>query len=245
MEKEKICGIYKITSPTGKVYIGQSINVLERWKKYKRLDCKSQQLLYNSFIKYGVESHSFEIIEECNFEEIFCRERYWQDIYDVLKRDKGMNLLLSECGTKKQETSLETREKRRNANTGENSHMFNKTGEMHHFYGKKHTEETKKKISESRKGKGMIKGKDNHNFGKKHTEETLQKKRDIMLTRYSNLDNPELKIVLDTQTGIFFYSIKEASKAYNLKYPALVSMLNGRRRNNTNLITTKNINNYE
>ena len=27
-------GIYKITSPSGKVYIGQSIDIERRWKKY-------------------------------------------------------------------------------------------------------------------------------------------------------------------------------------------------------------------
>jgi len=26
--------IYKITSPTGKVYVGSTINVQQRWKKY-------------------------------------------------------------------------------------------------------------------------------------------------------------------------------------------------------------------
>ena len=38
-------------------------------------------------------------------------------------------------------------------------------GEDNHFYGKKHTEETKRKISESRKGKGGQSGKDNPMYG--------------------------------------------------------------------------------
>jgi len=33
-------GIYKITSPSNKVYIGQSINIEKRFKSYKRYDCK-------------------------------------------------------------------------------------------------------------------------------------------------------------------------------------------------------------
>jgi len=36
----KVCGIYKITSPTNKVYIGQSTNILFRFRAYKRLNCK-------------------------------------------------------------------------------------------------------------------------------------------------------------------------------------------------------------
>src|SRR5690606_36014572 len=39
-------------------------------------------------------------------------------------------------------------------------------GEENHFFGKKHSEETKKKISESRKGKGARFGKDNPMYGK-------------------------------------------------------------------------------
>lgn len=39
-------------------------------------------------------------------------------------------------------------------------------GENNHFYGKKHTEDTKDKISKSRKGKGRRFGKDNPMYGK-------------------------------------------------------------------------------
>jgi hypothetical protein len=35
--KIPIVGIYKITSPSGKVYIGQSINIERRIKEYKNL----------------------------------------------------------------------------------------------------------------------------------------------------------------------------------------------------------------
>ena len=47
------------------------------------------------------------------------------------------------------------------------------TGEGNPFYGKTHTEETKKKISENRKGKNA--GKNHHMYGKKHAEEALEK----------------------------------------------------------------------
>jgi hypothetical protein len=55
---EKIIGIYKITSPSNKIYIGQSNNILYRWKYcYKKLNCKSQRHLYNSLMKYGFDNH--------------------------------------------------------------------------------------------------------------------------------------------------------------------------------------------
>lgn len=60
-----MAGIYKITSPTGKIYIGQtSKEFKERFKAYKTLNCKKQRKLYNSLVKYGPENHIFEIVEE-------------------------------------------------------------------------------------------------------------------------------------------------------------------------------------
>lgn len=46
-------------------------------------------------------------------------------------------------------------------------------GENNPMYGKHHTEETKNKISEAKKGKYC--GENNHNYGKHHSEETKQK----------------------------------------------------------------------
>ena len=57
-------GIYKITSPSGRIYIGQSWDVNKRFKTYKNLQCKGQTLLYKSLSKYGVENHIFEMIHE-------------------------------------------------------------------------------------------------------------------------------------------------------------------------------------
>jgi hypothetical protein len=57
-----IVGIYKITSPKNKIYIGQSWNIFKRWKAYKIYKGKGQPFLQNSFSKYGVENHKFEIL---------------------------------------------------------------------------------------------------------------------------------------------------------------------------------------
>lgn len=79
-------GIYKITSPSGKVYIGQSTNIEQRWKDYKETRrCQRQTILYNSFKKYGVKNHKFEIIEECNESKLLERETYWKKFYKVLE----------------------------------------------------------------------------------------------------------------------------------------------------------------
>lgn len=74
-------GIYKIISPTGKIYIGQSINIKQRWGIYKNLNCQSQIRLYNSLNKYGFENHILEIIEECSLENLNKRETFWKKHY--------------------------------------------------------------------------------------------------------------------------------------------------------------------
>lgn len=71
-------GIYKITSPSGKVYIGQSIDITYRKYRYKHLKCKFQPKIYNSLLKYGFENHQFEIIEECSLEQLNERESYYK-----------------------------------------------------------------------------------------------------------------------------------------------------------------------
>lgn len=88
-------GIYKITSPTGRVYIGQSIDLLRRQFEYLKLNkCKGQPRLYASLVKYGFSEHIFEVVEECSVEELNTRERHWQDFYNVLSK-KGLNCRLT------------------------------------------------------------------------------------------------------------------------------------------------------
>jgi len=110
-EKTNNIGIYKITSPTGRVYIGQSSNLKYRLADYYKLRSKSkkQVILYNSFLKYGVENHQFDIIEYCTIDELYCSERFWQDEFDVL--NGGLNCILTSCDDKKAQMSEETKSK--------------------------------------------------------------------------------------------------------------------------------------
>jgi len=87
-------GIYKITSPSGKIYIGQSIDTKKREKEYLNIsNCKGQRKLYNSLVKYGFSEHTFEVVEQCEVEVLNERERHWQDYYNVLK--EGLNCRLT------------------------------------------------------------------------------------------------------------------------------------------------------
>ncbi len=58
-------GIYKITSPSGKIYIGQSWNLQRRKTEYSSSHgIKFQVALYNSIKKYTWSNHVFSIIHE-------------------------------------------------------------------------------------------------------------------------------------------------------------------------------------
>lgn len=103
-------GIYKITNPNSKIYIGQSKNIYNRFNQYKSLSqSKLQKKLHYSFKKYGIENHTFEIIEECSVNELNIRERYWQDFYNVL--NDGLNCVLTDTNESVKVYSRETIDK--------------------------------------------------------------------------------------------------------------------------------------
>lgn len=80
------CGIYKITNiENGMCYIGQAVNIAERWKQHiKRglgADPPTRNKLYPAMLTFGVENFTFEIIEECDRILLNTRELYWQDYF--------------------------------------------------------------------------------------------------------------------------------------------------------------------
>ena len=88
-------GIYKITNQiTNEVYIGQSIHIEQRWEEHKR-EAKtnnSQALIYQAMRQYGINNFSFEILEECQPNEVLLneREKYWISFYDSFHNGYNM-----------------------------------------------------------------------------------------------------------------------------------------------------------
>ncbi len=252
MKKEKICGIYKITSPSGRVYIGQGINIEKRVRTYKNLHCKTQPRLYASLLKYGVEEHTFEIIENCLEEDLDCRERFWQDMFDVIGKN-GLNCVLTACEEENLigEISEDKRERlsisHLNIKPSEKStNMFiemitkrvkseeerlnislRMSKENHHFWKKSLSVEHKSRIGASNKGKN--KGKicsDGHRKNLSISHKGL----------YADEKHPMARLILCTETGIFYYTLKSAAIAYNIKNTSLCAMLRGQNPNKTSLI---------
>lgn len=90
-----ICGIYKIANKVnGKCYIGQSINIKRRWRQHKEIYVNPISESYDyplckAMRFYGLENFSFEILEECQPEELNKKEIYWVEIFKSY--DNGYN----------------------------------------------------------------------------------------------------------------------------------------------------------
>ena len=138
-------GIYRITSPSNKMYIGQSNNIERRFREYKGLNCKQQTFLYNSFIKYGVENHKLEVLlgldENITQDYLNHCEQFFMDYY----REEGYQLMnLREAGSNGKQ-SEETRKKNSDSKKGEKNAMF----------GRNHTSESNEKNRLSHIGKKL------------------------------------------------------------------------------------------
>jgi len=128
-------GIYKITNPKDKIYIGQTIDFERRVYQYKMLNCKEQPKLYNSLKKYGFENHKIELIYECDIDSLTFFERYYQEIYKTIE-DNNLNCFLVTTKDKTGRHTDETKIKISNA-----------------LKGKKKTAEHISRLPQNQKGK--------------------------------------------------------------------------------------------
>jgi group I intron endonuclease len=76
----KIGYIYKLTSPSNREYIGQTVSLEKRFYKYKNLLCKNQPKIYNSLVKYGYKNHKIEILGEYEIDKLNDMEIFWKEI---------------------------------------------------------------------------------------------------------------------------------------------------------------------
>ena len=85
--KQVVCGIYKITNLlTEQCYIGQSVNIADRWKQHCKcglgINASSTNSLYNAMQKDGVWNFTFELLEELKQKTLLNeKERFWIQMY--------------------------------------------------------------------------------------------------------------------------------------------------------------------
>lgn len=183
--------IYKIISPSFRVYIGITSNIDRRMKDYSNLRCKSQKLLYSSLKKYGFNNHSVNIIDSFIGDSAIAqkREMYWISEYksNISRHPNvnGLNCVDGGIGSFGYKMSDETKQKIRDANLGKRYSAdvkrklseirkgekinYSMPKERKEFYsrlnsGRKHTEEAKIKI-------GLASAGNKHNIGRKKSNE--------------------------------------------------------------------------
>jgi len=139
-ENYKKSGIYRWNNLiTGKSYVGSSIDLSHRFTQYYstiHLKKHKTSVIYRSILKYGYNKFSLDILEYCKPSLCISREQYYLDLlkpeYNILK------IAGSRLGSKQSEAA-----------------KFNisiaQKGELNHFYGKTHTDETRKKMQLSLK----------------------------------------------------------------------------------------------
>jgi group I intron endonuclease len=174
----KTCGVYCIKNNiNSKIYVGSSINVYKRFLRHLndlRRGIHNNNHLQQSFLKYGEHNFYICILDYCTKDNVVFKEQFYMDLLNSTDISFGYNIELRADHTLKSE---ETKQRMRLARIG-----------------KKLSNETRKKLSEIRKGKpSWRKGcklteehkqkirdnaKTNPNYGNtgnKHTEETLKK----------------------------------------------------------------------
>jgi group I intron endonuclease len=144
-------GIYKITSPSGKIYIGQTTNYSKRHNAYKNHKCKGQPKLFASIEKYGFINHIIEIVKECEVKDLNYYERYYQEYYESVLN--GLNLRYTATTDKSGFMSEETKKKMSDSGKGKIITEEWRKNLSIAGMNRRHTEEEKQKISQANKGK--------------------------------------------------------------------------------------------
>lgn len=209
-------GIYSITNKeNGKVYIGSTVDFEDRWEYHKqdlRRCAHHNQYLQRSWDKYGEDVFEFGILEYLDkIDELSLAEQFWIDIYREENKDlynigryvdnpmrgrthtEDVKRVLSDLSkaawARGAYDSEETRQRMSDASCRKHGPMSEEQKQKLRevSLGRKHSEETKRKMSKSHKGKKLS---EEHKRlaregrkGYKHTEETKCKMRAIAKNR--------------------------------------------------------------
>jgi len=95
-------GVYKIVSPTGRIYIGQTNNIKRRIIEHRYNSKRLNTKLYSSIKKYGLDNHNISMIFYSDVQhERDAMEMFYISYYKSI--DLGLNHMISDtpCGAMK------------------------------------------------------------------------------------------------------------------------------------------------
>jgi group I intron endonuclease len=150
----------------GKKYVGQTCKRPQVRFGKNGAGYIGSRIFYNAILKYGWDNFSHEILfTNLTSEQANLIEQAVISAYNTTDRRFGYNL---QSGGRNHKLADETKQILSKIKTGKY------TGSQNPFYGQKHTEETRKIMSQKHYD---CNGEKNPNYGKKHTAESKEKMR--------------------------------------------------------------------
>lgn len=211
--------VYEHIAPNGKVYVGITMLTIEkRWRNGEGY--KSCPLFYKAIKKYGWENIKHRIIAEGVSKEYACQkecELIWE-----YKR-KNMSYNCSDGGELTAKGCVRTDEFKQKIS------LFNK--------GKKLSEETKRKLSESHKGKiptvtqAVIEGRKKTREklqGRTFTAEHRKKISEAKKGKRTGEESPYNKKILCITNNKTYYAVKEAARELKLDASSICKVCKGK-----------------
>lgn len=159
-------GVYCITCvPTGKVYVGQAVDISKRWAHH-RWDLNRGRSghihLQRAWTKYGQASFEFTVLEWVDVERLTEREQHFIDQLKACSDQCGFNIRSIADSNRGVKLSAETRAKMSAAMKGKKKSAEEIAKMRERATGKKASSETRRRMSEAGKGR-------------RHTEESREK----------------------------------------------------------------------
>lgn len=181
-----VAGIYLITNKkTGQKYVGGSIDIENRMYFHEHSP-NNGSYIDDAIQKYGFDSFDWQVIEKlpADWKIIGKREKYWIKFYNTFKNKKHYNLDEGGVGRSGYTHTQQTKDKMSKSKKGKYS------GKNNPMYGKKHTPETRKKMSENQPDKS---GENNGMWNKNHTIESKRKMSENRKGKCTNENNPKYR----------------------------------------------------
>ena len=226
--------VYKYTNLiNGKIYIGQTYQTLEQ-RAEKGQGYKGSTYFYNAIQKYGWSNFKAEILQDnLTSEEADLYEEYYIKLLDSTNPQIGYNL---RSGGIKSTASEHTRKI-----ISQNAKERYKDKTKNPMYGKKHSPESLKKMSESKKGnKNPMYGRSPSEEERKRISELYKKTPEKFRREFSKEEREKIsermkiqsqqwaKAVYCIEDNLYFPSITKAAEYYNVGIASLSGQLNGR-----------------
>lgn len=255
--KKGICGVYLIKGPTGKVYVGESLDVKRRlFMHISAADVGKMLPLYEDMRLYSKDLFTFEILVECDPKDLLYYESLFQTKYSAIG-GSGYNTIVTKLTDKKREVTEEAKKNLSLSGLHKKHSQQTKDKVREQATGRLHREDVKKVIGDSKKGDKNYNAKkvkclntglifDNCSDAARHfgyppssVNKNLRGERNLDKYKHLRFLDYTKDLVLNLVTGLVYDTMLEAAETYNIPKRRLTDRLKGRVENNTDFVLVK------